>query len=197
MKKHGLIFLLILMATLSPFAIDIFLPALPIMSKSMSTSIDEMHWTITTYLFSLGLGQLFLGPLADRLGRRPIIISGLFIYLICAVALIVISDFHTHLLFRFFQGLGSCAIGVCTYACIRDAFDPKQSSHIFNYLVSIRCLSPALAPTLGHFLSLYFGWHSTFAFLALMCCFTLFIAYFYFEETKPDFTPVHISVLKC
>ncbi len=185
MSKNSLIFLLIFMATLSPFAIDIFIPALPIIAESMATSLDKMHWTITVYLFSLGCGQLFLGPVADRFGRRYLLIIGLTIYLACSIALFLISHFETHLVFRFLQGLGSCAIGVCTFACIRDTFDPKESSHIFNYLVSIRCLSPALAPTIGHFISIHYGWHSTFAFLAIICGFTLFIALFYFTETKP------------
>ena len=64
MRKESLILLLGLMTALTPFAIDIFISAIPVMAKSMSTPVDEMHWTITIYLFSLGVGQLFLGPLA-------------------------------------------------------------------------------------------------------------------------------------
>ncbi|MBM7071504.1 multidrug effflux MFS transporter [Shewanella sp. 202IG2-18] len=195
MTKNSLILFLVLMATLSPFATDIFIPALPIIAKSMSTSVDEMHWTITIYLFSLGVGQLFLGPLADRIGRRPVILTGLLIYLCCSTALFLITHFESHLVFRFFQGLGSCALGVCTFACIRDSFDPKESSHIFNYLVSIRCLSPAFAPTLGHFLSVHFGWHSTFAFLAILCGLTLFFAYFFLQETRPSNTIKYSQIL--
>ena len=195
MSKNTLIILLMLMATLAPFAIDIFIPALPIMADGLNTSVDNMHWTITIYLFSLGFGQLFFGPLADKIGRKPLIIGGLSIYVFCSLSLFFINNFELHLIARFFQGIGACAIGVCMFACIRDTFDPKESSHLYNYLMGIRCLSPTLAPTFGHFLSISFGWHSTFAFLAFMGCFTLLIAWFFLKETRPDTTTKVHSLL--
>ena len=195
MSKNTLIILLMLMATLAPFAIDIFIPALPIMANGLHTSIENMHWSITLYLLSLGIGQLFLGPLADKIGRRPLIVGGLLLYVFCSICLFSINNFELHLMARFFQGIGACSIGVCMFACIRDSFDPKESSHLYNYLLGIRCLSPTLAPTFGHLLSVSFGWHSTFAFLAFMGGFTLLIALFFFKETRPETTITPKSLL--
>ena len=183
MKQLKLIAILLPLVIFSPLAIDIFLPALPTMASEFNVSATQMQWTITIFTFSLGLGQLFLGPISDKLGRRPVLLFGISSYVISALIMTFIQTIEFHLLMRFVQGLGACAIVVSVFASVTDRFNAKESSQIYSYLSGMIFCTPALAPVLGYFLTTHFGWKSNFIFMAFFAVIIGIMAFRGFRET--------------
>lgn len=153
------------MVIFSPLAIDIFLPALPTMANDLATTLTTMQWSISIFLLSMGIGQLFTGPLADKYGRKPVALFGVAIYGLAALFSVYANTIELHLLARLGQGFGTCAIVVAAFSIVRDKFDPIQSGIMYSYLNGVICCIPALAPILGGWLSQAYGWHSNFIFM--------------------------------
>ena len=186
MKQLRLIAILLPLVIFSPLAIDIFLPALPTMASDFNTSDIQMQWTITIFTFSIGIGQLLFGPISDKVGRRPVVLFGIALYLISSVLMIFIHSLELHLLFRFFQGLGACSIVVAVFASVTDRFNAKESSQVYSYLNGMLFCTPALAPVLGYFLTIHYGWQSNFIFMAL---FAAIIGILTFSKFTESYTP--------
>jgi DHA1 family bicyclomycin/chloramphenicol resistance-like MFS transporter len=188
MTNRQLLPLLILMVIFSPLAIDIFLPALPIMAEELLVPMKEIQWSITIFILSMGFGQLISGPLADRYGRRPVAMAGIIIYglasLLCAYA----DNLAFFLLSRLVQGFGACAIVVAAFASVRDKYNAIESGVMYSYLNSAICCIPALAPLLGNVLTEYFGWRSNFQFMTGYAVFAGLILFFTLKETRPTHT---------
>ncbi|MEP0177569.1 MAG: multidrug effflux MFS transporter [Paraglaciecola sp.] len=185
MTRTSLLPLLILMVLFSPLAIDIFLPALPIMAQDLSVSLVTMSWSVTIFLMSLGLGQLVTGPLADKYGRKPVALAGVIVYGFSSALIVIASSIELVLISRLLQGFGACAIVVAAFACVRDRYDAVQSGVMYSYLNGAICCIPALAPLLGNLLTEYFGWRSNFEFMAGYAVFAGLIIAFSLTETQP------------
>ncbi len=183
-----LILLLIPLVILGPLAVDIFLPALPTMAKGLDVSPTLMQWTITVYMFSLGVGQLIFGPLSDKLGRKPIFMFGLLLYVVTAVFIVYAGDYVIHIVLRAIQGIASCAIMVASFASVADKNDASESSKVYSYLNGVIFCIPALAPVLGHYLTITYGWQSNFVFMAVLAVPTILMTAVLFEETKEQNT---------
>jgi DHA1 family bicyclomycin/chloramphenicol resistance-like MFS transporter len=191
MTNKQLLPLLILMVIFSPLAIDIFLPALPVMAEDFVVPMTKIQWSITIFILSLGFGQLISGPLADRYGRRPIAIGGVVIYGFASIVAAYSDSLLFFLLSRLVQGFGACAIVVAAFASVRDKYNAIESGVMYSYLNSAICCIPALAPLLGNVLTEYFGWRSNFEFMAGYAVFAGFILFFTLKETRPEHTEQH------
>ncbi len=195
MTGSRLLPLLILMVLFSPLAIDIFLPALPVMAASLAVSVDTMSWSITVFLLALGVGQLISGPLADKYGRKPVALVGIVIYGLSSALVIFASTIELILFARLLQGLGACAIVVAAFACVRDRYNAIQSGVMYSYLNGAICCIPALAPLLGNALTTYFGWRSNFEFMAGYAIFAGLIIAFSLKETQQRDTQATVKLL--
>ncbi len=195
MTKSQMLSMLILMVVFSPLAIDIFLPALPTMAKDYSVALVSMQWSITVFLLSMGFGQLITGPLADRFGRKPVALYGIGIYFIAALLCIAVTNLHLHLLARVLQGFGTCAIVVSAFAIVRDKYNAIESGAMYSYLNGVICCVPALAPILGGWLTLQFGWHSNFKFMAIYAIVALIFIALFLKESHPGDKSVIINKL--
>ncbi len=180
--------LMVLLVLFSPVAIDIYLPAMPMMAEEYSVSMTAMKETISLFLISLGLGQLLAGPLSDRYGRRPIAICGVIIYAISALLALIATSFEALLAARFVQGFGACATSVAAFSSVRDTFSGKKTGQMISYLNGAICFVPALAPLLGVWLTVEFGWRANFSFMLIYAIFAFCLLIFFFKETRPAYT---------
>jgi MFS transporter, DHA1 family, multidrug resistance protein len=183
--------LLILMVIFSPLAIDIFLPALPLMASELSVELTTVQWSVGVFILSMGLGQLVSGPLADRYGRRPVALAGIIIYGLSSLLTVYSSSIELLLFSRLLQGFGACAIVVAAFACVRDRYDALRSGMMYSYLNGAICCIPALAPILGNQLTLTFGWRSNFWFMALYALVAGGVIACWLKETRPANTIQH------
>ncbi|AXN31931.1 MFS transporter [Vibrio coralliilyticus] len=204
-QNHGKMqmVLLTLLVLFSPLAIDIYLPALPQISQAFHVEHALAQDTITWFLFAMGVGQLFAGPLADKVGRRTVALGGISIYALSALLAWGAQNIEWMLAARLLQGLGACATSVAAFATVRDIFGPQKSGKMISYLNGAICFIPALAPILGSWLTQQFGWRSNFSFMAGFAMVALVAMFIGMKETnsapskEPVFRPSrYMAVLK-
>lgn len=180
--------LLLLMVIFCPLAVDIYLPGIPAIVEEFSVRAEKVQWSIGIFLFSIGVGQLFFGPLSDHFGRRPIAIAGGLIYILASLMAVMSVEIEWFLLSRVFQGIGACAMMVVAFAFVRDRYSVTRSGMIFSYLNGAVCCVPALAPILGNVLLEWFGWRSHFWFLTGYGLIAWILISVYLPETRPQQT---------
>ena len=178
--------LLTLLVLFSPLAIDIYLPALPQISQTFHVEHALAQDTITWFLFAMGVGQLFAGPLADKLGRRTVALGGISIYAVSALLAWSAQSIEWMLTARLLQGLGACATSVAAFATVRDIFGPQRSGKMISYLNGAICFIPALAPILGSWLTQQFGWRANFSFIAGFALTVGLLLLMRMKETNPS-----------
>ena len=186
-QNHGKMqmVLLTLLVLFSPLAIDIYLPALPQISQAFHVEHALAQDTITWFLFAMGVGQLFAGPLADKIGRRTVALGGISIYALSALLAWGAQNIEWMLAARLLQGLGACATSVAAFATVRDIFGPQKSGKMISYLNGAICFIPALAPILGSWLTQQFGWRSNFSFMAGFAILAFIVMCMGMKETNP------------
>ncbi|MGD8112429.1 multidrug effflux MFS transporter [Vibrio sp. TRT 17S01] len=195
--------LITMLVLFSPLAIDIYLPALPLISGEFHVEHALAQDTITWFLFAMGIGQLFAGPLADKYGRRTVALTGIGIYGLSALLAWSAQNIEWMLMARLLQGLGACATSVAAFATVRDIYGPEKSGKMISYLNGAICFIPALAPILGSWLTQQFGWRSNFSFMAGFAILVGTLMLVGFKDTNPEKakTPVfklerYLDVLK-
>ncbi|MBZ9537508.1 Bcr/CflA family efflux MFS transporter [Modicisalibacter tunisiensis] len=181
----GRLALLIAAVMLMPLAIDIYLPSLPVMARDLGQPSSALQVTITLLLFSVGLGQILVGPLTDRFGRRPALLLGSLLYGLGALLAMSATTLLPLYFSRVLQGLGACAATTVAFAAVRDLYTPAEGARLYSYLNGSLCLIPALAPVVGGVLAVQLGWRSNFAFMALFALVLLATAFATFGETRP------------
>lgn len=147
---------------LGPLATDMYLPALPQIGNDFGTGTSQVQLTLSLYMVGFAFAQLVCGPLADRFGRKPIMIGGFVVFAVASIGCALASNIETLILCRFLQALGGSAGPVLGRAAIRDIYTPRDAAKIMAILASIMALAPAVAPTLGGLMVAGLGWHSIF-----------------------------------
>ncbi|PCI86413.1 MAG: multidrug transporter [Hyphomicrobiales bacterium] len=160
------IWVLIAIASIGTLALNIFVPSMPSLVTSLSTTQSMAQLTLTFYLLSLAFAQLIVGPLSDKYGRRPILLLGILIYVIASLASAFAINIETLISARIFQALGGCCGIVITRAIIRDVYSKSKGVVILSYLTAAITLAPMLAPILGAFLDQWASWRASFYFVA-------------------------------
>ncbi|QFU20651.1 multidrug effflux MFS transporter [Shewanella eurypsychrophilus] len=186
--RRNLLPILMSLVVLSPLAIDIYLPSMPTMAAEFSVSMSEVQSTLVLFLFAMGVGQILIGPLADRYGRRPIALGGILLYIASSIFAATAMEFHWLQLARVLQGLAACSTSIVVFSAVRDCFTPKEGARYYSYLNGVICVIPALAPTLGGLLAMQFGWRSTFVFMTLYAIAMMLLVGYRLPETRPSHT---------
>jgi DHA1 family bicyclomycin/chloramphenicol resistance-like MFS transporter len=184
------VFLILLLGALSvvtPFAVDMYLPAFPGIAKEFKTTTSVISWSLSTYFIGFALGQILYGPLLDRFGRKRPLYFGLSVYILASIGCTQSHHIETLIAFRFVQAIGGCVAQVGSIAMVRDFFPVKESAKIFSLLFLIIGISPLLAPTVGSLVMLALGWQWIFALLACIAAATLAVTIFLLPEGhRPD-----------
>lgn len=147
-------------------AIDLYLPAFPRIAEDLRTDTGHVELTVSFFLLGLGLGQLVLGPLSDRLGRRAPLITGALLYALAALGGAWANSIDALIGWRLLMALGGAAGSVIARAVVRDLFEPRESAHIFSVLMLIMGVVPILAPVVGGQLVGLLGWRGLFGIMA-------------------------------
>ena len=161
-RPHAPLWLLALVTFSGTLAMHVFVPALPIAAQSLGAGIAAMQMTVSLYIFGLAVGQLVYGPLADRFGRRPVLLCGLGIYCVAGLAAALAPEVHSLIAARLFQAIGGCSGLVLGRSIVRDTAQPLEATRrlaLMNLMVTI---GPSLAPLIGGALATALGWRSIF-----------------------------------
>lgn len=165
--REFVVFIAALMAT-NALAIDSMLPALGEIGRDLGLATDnQRQWIITAYLLGFGGAQLFYGPLADRFGRRPVLIFGLAMYMACGVISGFANSFDTMIAARVLQGVGAAATRVLAVSIVRDCYSGRQMARVMSMAMIIFMLIPILAPSVGQAIMWVAPWHWVFLVLSL------------------------------
>lgn len=174
-----------LLSTFPPVTGDIYLPALPQLTADLHGTAAQGQHTLAGYFLGLGLGQLLYGPVADRMGRRPVMLFGAVLYVAATIGCFLVTAIDQMIVMRFLQAVAACSGVVISAAMVRDRFDRRESARVYSMLLMARSLGPMLAPILGGALVALFGWRGIFGALALFGTIILLAVIFGLPETRP------------
>ena len=170
-KTNSKAFLVILLGVLSafgPFVVDLYLPSLPQLAQFFDTTASMTQLTLTTAMIGLAVGQLLLGPMSDKFGRKMPLIISLLIYIISTILLIFSPNIETMIVLRAVQGLSSTGSVVISRAVATDLYRGREMTRFFGLLITINGIAPIISPILGSLLLEYIGWKGVFFFLAII-----------------------------
>ncbi len=181
----GMAALLAALAMVSPFSLDTFYPSFPAISQEFSLTTWEIQQTITVYMLPFALMTLIQGPLSDALGRRPVVLVGLVVYSLASVACVFAPSFAILLAFRAIQGM-SAGVGMAVgRAIIRDLHEGPQAQKLMATISMIFSIAPAIAPVLGGWIHVWFGWRFVFGFMVITGASLCVLSYILLPETHP------------
>jgi MFS transporter, DHA1 family, multidrug resistance protein len=180
----GLVLLLGSLTALGPLAIDMYLPSLPAISKSLAAPPGEVNITLAASFAGLGLGQLVYGPLSDRIGRRTPVLTGAAIFVIGSALCALAPSIWLLALARFLQAIGGSAGQVVARASVRDRFGHQMAARVLSLLMLVLGLAPIIAPIFGGYLLLVGSWRAIFWFQAGTSAVVLIAAFLWFEESR-------------
>ena len=184
-SSFKIVFILGLLAMLMPLSIDMYLPALPVISAQFGVPAGSAQMTLSTYILGFALGQLLYGPMADSLGRKPVILGGTLVFAGAAVAC-ALAQTIDHLIFmRFLHGLAAAAASVVINALMRDIYPKEEFSRMMSFVMLVTTIAPLVAPMAGGAVLVWFSWHAIFWILALAALLASAMIFFLIDETLP------------
>ena len=189
--RNNFIIILILgmLSTITPFSIDLYLPAFPQIAQSLHTTQTQVSLSVSLYFIGMAFGQVVYGPLLDRYGRKKPLYVGLVLFMLASLGCIQAKTVGALVIFRLFQALGGCAAQVAAMAMVRDFFPVEKSAKVLSLLMLILGVSPLLAPTVGGFVAVHLGWQWIFIILICIVLFILALVAFVLPEGhQPDKT---------
>jgi MFS transporter, DHA1 family, multidrug resistance protein len=161
--------LIALMMALNALAIDSMLPALPHIGDELGVAnANSRQWVVTAYLLGFGGAQLIYGPLADRFGRKPVLLFGVGVYVVFSLLATLAPTFDTLILARIGQGLGSACTRVLAVSIVRDRFEGRTMARVMSFSFLVFLGVPILAPSIGQAIMLVGPWRWIFAGLGLI-----------------------------
>ena len=175
--------ILVYIVSVGPFGDTEYTPSLAHIADYFNVYYGEVQLTMSSYLLGFGLGQLFYGPLSDRIGRRPSIIIAAFVFLIGSIICALSFNLYFLIFGRFVQSLGACAGSIISTAAVRDVFDEKVRNRIYIIINGSFAIAPALGPIAGAFIENYLSWRYNFYLLIILGLILLISVLFFFPET--------------
>jgi len=179
--------ILVLASSVSILSTDMYAPSLPDLADEFKTTPTRVKLTISLNLLAFGLAQLIHGPLSDRFGRRPVLLWSLAAVVVGCISCVMAQTINQLIVARVFLGLVAAAEAVIGLAIIKDLYDEKQQVKALAFLGMVIAIVPAIAPIIGGYLHVAFGWQSNFLVIAAMAVIAASVIYrFLPESTVPD-----------
>ncbi|AUT25859.1 multidrug efflux MFS transporter Bcr [Escherichia marmotae] len=162
-SSFAIVFILGLLAMLMPLSIDMYLPALPVISAQFGVPAGSTQMTLSTYILGFALGQLIYGPMADSFGRKPVVLGGTLVFAAAAVA----------------------AASVVINALMRDIYPKEEFSRMMSFVMLVTTIAPLMAPIVGGWVLVWLSWHYIFWILAVAAILASAMIFFLIKETLP------------
>jgi DHA1 family bicyclomycin/chloramphenicol resistance-like MFS transporter len=178
-----LITALVAVGTLST---SLYAPSMPTLVGEFGTTPDLVKLTLSVFLVGFAAGQLVYGPLSDRFGRRGVLVGGTLVYCLGNLACIAAMGIEAMIAGRFLQAVGACAGTVLGRAVVRDVHGREGTARVLAWIAAAMAISPALGPTVGGHLHVWFGWRANFALLAAIGAMLTVSVWLLLPETNPE-----------
>ncbi|MDB4975353.1 MAG: Bcr/CflA family drug resistance efflux transporter [Myxococcaceae bacterium] len=175
-----------LLSAMGPFAIDMYLPALPALGQSLHATPAAVQHSLMAFFLSVGVCQLLYGPLSDMLGRKRPLYAGLGLFAVTSVACAFATNIETLIVLRFAQGIGACSAMVIPRAIVRDLYTGPDAARLMSLLMLVFSVSPLLAPLAGSAAIAWASWRAVFWAVALLAVLGLLLAVLLLPETRPE-----------
>ena len=190
-----LVLILGLLSAIGPFAIDMYLPALPQIGSSLNAQVGAVQASLTAFFLSIGVGQLLYGPVSDMVGRKPPLYFGLIVFAAASVGCALAPNIETLVVFRFLQGLGAAAGMAIPRAVVRDLHTGHAAARMMSLLMLVFSVSPILAPLAGSGVIAVAGWRAVFWLVAVAAVLGLIATWRGVEETRTPEARLDSSLL--
>ena len=190
-RQRPHLFFLILITAAGPLAMNILNPAMPLIEREFATTYEVAGLTLTLYLLSLGVSQLFVGALSDRYGRRPIVLAGMVLFIVGTVLCYFATSIEALIVGRIIQAAGGCAGLAMGRTMIRDMYGTEKAASMMAYMVMIMVVVPLLATPIGGLLTDQLGWKSIMVLTGLYGFVVLLLSLRWLHETHSDPQPMN------
>ncbi|PMU03546.1 MFS transporter [Aeromonas salmonicida] len=178
-----------LMIILYPVGIDLYLVAVPQIADTLQASEAQIHTAFSIYLFGMAATVLLGGMIADRYGRRWVVIGGALIFVIASLVAANAAGISQFYLGRFWQGVGAGALYIMTFTVLRDVLSQERLAMALSMINGVICVIPVLAPVLGYLILSHFDWRGIFVAMALVAAISGLVNLLLLKETRPARQP--------
>jgi DHA1 family bicyclomycin/chloramphenicol resistance-like MFS transporter len=185
MSPATVVVLLTLLLGVQPITTDLYLPALPTVQRELGASMGATQLTLSALIIAFGLAQLVCGPLADRFGRRPVLLAGLALYTVASLFGAASTGIASLIAWRALQGVAMAAAVTCGRSIVRDLYEPGEGARMMSRALSGLGVIAALCPIVGGLLVERFDWHAALLALSLFGALALAFVALRFRETIP------------
>jgi DHA1 family bicyclomycin/chloramphenicol resistance-like MFS transporter len=183
LEGKTLLFFLTLLAALGMLATNMYLASFPSLGKELAATPAQVKLTLTVFLLGFAFGQLIIGPLSDKFGRRSLLIGGLVLYALTSAMIAVVVNIEWMLGLRVAQAVAACTGAVLARAVARDLFSGDELTRSLGFVTTMVAAAPGFSPLIGGLIETFFGWRATFLLLAVVGIFATLIVWFRVPET--------------
>lgn len=177
--------LLVTISSIGPFAANTYVPGFHAIAESLGTDLVAVQQSLSLYLIVFAVASLFVGALSDALGRKPVIVGGMLLFVVSSVAAMMSTSIEWLYACRVLQGVAASVGPVVTQAVVRDRWSGENAARVLALMTVLFGLAPAAAPIIGGWITVHFGWRGIFLFLAVLNLTLAALAHFKLPETHP------------